>query len=64
MKISRIGKNIKAVVTVEVEGFFVERLINLLKNNGIEVWNVKILGIGDISFNIETKNFKKILSFV
>ena len=36
MKISRIGKNIKAVVTVEVEGFFVERLINLLKNNGIE----------------------------
>ena len=64
MKISRIGKNIKAVVTVEVEGFFVERLINLLKNNGIEVWDVKILGIGDISFNIESKNFKRILPFV
>lgn len=64
MKISKIGKNIKAVVTVEVEGFFVERLINLLKNNGVDVWDVKVLGIGDISFNIESKDFKKILPYV
>ena len=64
MKISKIGKNIKAVVTVEVEGFFVERLINLLNNNGVEVWDVKVLGIGDISFNIESKDFKKILPYV
>ncbi|MBR6613512.1 MAG: sporulation protein YqfD [Clostridia bacterium] len=64
MKFSKIGKNIKAVVTVEVEGFFVERLINLLKNNGVDVWDVKVLGIGDISFNIESKDFKKILPYV
>ena len=64
MKISKIGKNIKAVVTVEVEGFFVERLINLLNNNGVDVWDVKVLGIGDISFNIESKDFIKILPYV
>ncbi len=64
MKISKIGKNIKAVVTVEVTGFFVERLINLLKNNGIEVWDAKVLGVGNITFNIESKDFKKILPYV
>ncbi len=64
MKISKIGKNIKAVVTVEVSGFFVERLINLLKNNGIDVWDVKVLGVGNITFNIESKDFKKILPYV
>ena len=38
MRISDIGKNISAVVEVNVNGFFVERLINLLKQNGINIW--------------------------
>ncbi|MBR6688518.1 MAG: sporulation protein YqfD [Clostridia bacterium] len=64
MKVSSLGKNIRAVIEVEVTGFFVERLINLLKQNGIEVWDVKHISVGVVSFKIESRDFKNIKSYI
>ncbi len=63
MKISNIGRNMRATIEVGVSGFFVERLINLLKQNGIEVWDIKPMGIGEINFKIESKDFRKVLPY-
>ena len=63
MKISNIGRNMRATIEVSINGFFVERLINLLKQNGIEVWDIKPIGVGCVNFKVESKDFRKILPY-
>lgn len=64
MKISNIGKNVRSVVEVNINGFFVERLINLLKQNEIDIWDIKYLNVGEVTFKINSKDFKNIKPFV
>lgn len=47
-------------VTIEIEGYFVERFINICNNQKIFLWNLKRKHSTIIQINIEIRNFKKI----
>ncbi len=64
MNVSNIGTYIKALIEVEAEGFFVERLINLCKINNIKIWNITYINEGRIRFEISPKEFKKLKPYV
>ena len=64
MNVSKVGTYIKALIEVEAEGFFVERLINLCRINNIKIWNISYINEGRIRFNISPKEFKKIKPYV
>lgn len=50
MKISNISNYIKKTLKVEVEGYFVERFINLCIINKVNIWKIKDITAGKISF--------------
>ncbi len=61
MKISKLtDKFKKGTIIVEVEGFFVERFLNLCKNNNIEIHDVKYITAGIITFRISSNKFTHI----
>lgn len=64
MNVSNISTYVKAVVDVEAEGFFVERLINLCKINNIKVWNITYVNEGRIRFSISPKEFRRLKPYV
>ena len=64
MNVSNFSTYIKAIISVEAEGFFVERLINLCKINNVKIWDIKYINEGRIRFCISPKEFKKIKPFV
>lgn len=53
-------KNIVGVVTVQIEGFFTERFINLCKINNVKIWDIRNVVKGVIRFNISISDFKKL----
>lgn len=59
MKISNIANCIKTTLKVEVEGYFVERFINLCIINKLNIWNIKNLNSGKISFYSTPKELEK-----
>lgn len=64
MNISNFSTYVKAVIEVEAEGFFVERLINLCKINNIKIWNITHVNQGRIRFCVSPKEFKRIKPYV
>ena len=60
MGISEDIKNIGGVVTVEIEGFFTERFINLCKINNVKIWDIRTLVKGVVRFKMNIKEFKKL----
>lgn len=64
MKISKLNTYIKAVVEVEAEGYFVERLINLCKINNVKIWDIEYINSGKIQFKVSSKEFKKLKPYV
>lgn len=64
MNVSNFSTYLKAVVEVEAEGYFVERLINLCKINNIKIWNINYINEGRIRFSVAPKEFKKIKKYV
>ena len=64
MNISNFSTYVKAIIEVEAEGFFVERLINLCKINNIKIWNINYINEGRIRFCIEPKDFKRLKPYV
>lgn len=64
MNVSNFSTYVKAVVEVEAEGFFVERLINLCKINNVKIWNITYINEGRIRFCISPKEFKKLKPYV
>ena len=64
MKLSDKAKNITGVLTVEIQGFFTERFINLCKINNIKIWDIRNVVSGVVRFNIHISNFKKLRSIV
>lgn len=64
MNVSNFSTYVKAVVVVEAEGFFVERLINLCKINNIKIWDITYITEGRIRFSVAPKEFKKLKPYV
>ncbi len=62
MKLSDKVKNITGVTSVEIEGFFTERFINLCKINNIKIWDIRNIVSGVTRFKIHISNFKKLRS--
>ncbi|MEG2348824.1 MAG: sporulation protein YqfD [Clostridia bacterium] len=60
MNLTNSIKNILGVVTVQIEGFFTERFINLCKINNIKIWEVRNVVKGVIRFKINISEFKKL----
>ncbi|MEG1705282.1 MAG: sporulation protein YqfD, partial [Clostridia bacterium] len=53
-------KNLGGIVTVEIEGFFTERFINLCKINNIKIWDIRNIVSGIIRFRMHICEFKKL----
>ena len=53
-------KNKIGVVTVQIEGFFTERFINLCKINNIKIWEIRNIVKGVVRFEISIYDFKKL----
>ena len=64
MKISNIANCIKTTLKVEVEGYFVERFINLCIINKVNIWNIKNVNSGKISFYSTPKEVNKMEPFL
>ena len=64
MNVSNFSTYIKAVIEVEAEGFFVERLINLCKINNIKIWDITYINQGRIRFCLSPKEFKRLKPYV
>lgn len=60
MKLSKILTYLKATVKVEVEGFFIERFINLCKINNLEIWDIIYINSGKIKFSTTPVQYKKL----
>lgn len=64
MKISNVSTYLKATVKVEVEGFFIERFINLCKINNLEIWDIVYINSGKISFSTTPQQYKKLKPYL
>ena len=62
MGLSNNIQNISGVVTVQIEGFFTERFINLCKINNVKIWDIRNIVKGVVRFKISIKDFKKLRS--
>ena len=60
MSLKNITKNIKGYVLIQIEGYFIERFINLIKNNEIDMWDIKQENVGIVIAKIYAKDFLKI----
>ncbi len=60
MGLSNNIRNIGGVVTVEIEGFFTERFINLCKINNVKIWDIRNVVKGMVRFKINVSDFKKL----
>lgn len=60
MRLTSDIRNISGVVTVQIEGFFTERFINLCKINNIKIWDIRNIVKGVIRFKINIGDFKKL----
>lgn len=64
MNISNIGTYLKAIINVEVEGYFIERFLNLCKINNIQIWNIKYINAGKISFEMPASKYLSIKKYI
>ena len=62
MKISNIGRNMRAIIEVSINGFFVERLINLLKQNETKEIQISIVDNFIMWRFLETNTWYKLIS--
>lgn len=60
MGITSSLQNAKGVVTVQIEGFFTERFINLCRINNIKIWEIRNIVKGVVRFKIGVSDFKKL----
>ena len=54
--------NITGALTVQIQGFFTERFINLCRINNIKIWYIRNIVKGVIRFKINISDFKKLRS--
>ena len=51
-------------INIEIEGYFIERFINLCKSKGVLLWNSKRKKTTLLSTNIGIKDFKRISKYI
>ena len=64
MKLFNIKSVFKSTIEVEIEGYFVERYINLCRSSKIKIWNIKQLSAGKLCFTCYAKDLKKMKNIV
>ena len=62
MIIKILFSHILGYITIKVEGYFIERFINICKVKNISIWNIKRRGEVTLTFNAQIKDFKEICS--
>lgn len=60
MGLSNSIRNMTGIVTVQVEGFFTERFINLCKINNVKIWDIRNIVKGIVRFKMNVSDFKKL----
>ncbi len=60
MGISSSIKDVTGVITVQIEGFFTERFINLCKINNVKIWDIRQIVSGITRFKMHMGDFKKL----
>lgn len=60
MFLENTWRYIRGYINIKVEGYFIERFLNLCMNRNIEIWNVKKLNDAELTANIKFKDYKKI----
>lgn len=60
MSVSSSIKDATGVVTVQIEGFFTERFINLCKINNIKIWDIRQIVAGVTRYKMHIDDFKKL----
>ena len=53
-------KYLKGYIKIRIEGYFIERFLNLCMVRGIEVWNIKRLNDVELKANIKHKDYKEV----
>ena len=53
-------QNMFGVVTVQIEGFFTERFINLCRITNVRIWDVRNIVKGIVRFKMKVSDFKKL----
>ena len=53
-------QNMMGVVTVQIEGFFTERFINLCRINNVKIWDIRNIVKGIVRFKINIYELKKL----
>ena len=64
MKLFNIKSIFKSTIEIEIEGYFVERYINLCRSYNINIWNIKQLSAGKLRFTSYAKDLKKMKNIV
>ena len=62
MGITNNIRNMTGIITVQIEGFFTERFINLCRINNIKIWEIRNIVKGVIRFKMNIADFKKLRS--
>jgi len=60
MSLYRKVKNVKGIMKISVEGFFIERFINLCLQKNIEIWDIERINEGIINVKIFYINYEEI----
>ncbi len=60
MSLYKKVKNIKGIIKISVEGFFIERFINLCLQEEIEIWDIERINDGIINVKFFYTNYDKI----
>lgn len=60
MGLSNSIQDLTGVLTVQVEGFFTERFINLCKMRNVKIWDIRNIVKGVVRFKMHISDFKKL----
>ena len=60
MIIKKMINYIYGYVRIVVEGYYIERFINICRNRNYMMWNIKKSNDVQLALNVEIKNFKEI----
>lgn len=60
MFLEKTWRYIRGYINVKIEGYFVERFLNLCMNRQIELWNIKRLNEAELTVNIKYIDFDKV----
>ena len=60
MVIKKIINYISGYLRIVVEGYYIERFINICRNRNYMMWNIKKVNDINIALNIEIKHFREI----